>query len=151
EIREQMRGIVRQMLAGKARELDAEAGRISQNLERLMAEETQYATDIAQQEAEHDRLNQRIYELDTELRQNQNVLNLTTLEVDRTENRMAFNRQRIEELASRNTQIAAEIAQSAAQAAEWETRHSAQQQTVIGLRGEAAAVSSRVEELAAHA
>src|SRR5262249_47427518 len=49
EIREQMRGIVRQMLAGKARELDAEATRISQSLERMVAEETQYATDIAQQ------------------------------------------------------------------------------------------------------
>jgi chromosome segregation protein len=151
EIREQMRGIVRQMLAGKARELDAEAMRISQNLERVVGEETQYATDIAQQEAEHDRLNQRIYELDSELRQNQNVLNLTTLEVDRTENRIAFNHQRIEELGSRNALIAAEVSQAAAQAAEWESRNQGQQEAVAGLRGESWVLTAHVEELAARA
>ncbi len=34
EIRDQMRGIVRQMLAGKARELDQEADRLAAQLER---------------------------------------------------------------------------------------------------------------------
>ena len=43
EIREQMRGIVRQMLAGKARELDAAAERIGQQLDELNAAETQRA------------------------------------------------------------------------------------------------------------
>jgi len=71
EIREQMRGIVRQMLAGKARELDAEAERISKQLQELSASELQRATAIQQQEGEQDRLNQRIYELDAETRQNQ--------------------------------------------------------------------------------
>src|SRR5271170_4688077 len=40
EIRDQMRGIVRQMLAGKARELDAEAERIAKQLTELTAAET---------------------------------------------------------------------------------------------------------------
>jgi chromosome segregation protein len=151
EIRDQMRGIVRQMLAGKARELDTEADRIARNLSQLTADETQYATDIQQQEAEHDRLNQRIYELDAELRQNQNVLNLTTLEVDRTENRIAFNRQRTDELTGRGTQIGAEIAQAAAQAAECESRNLAQQGAVAGVRLESSALTARVEELAASA
>ena len=151
EIRDQMRGIVRQMLAGKARELDAAADRIAKNLAEVTSAEAQYATDIQQQEAEHDRLNQRIYELDAELRQNQNVLNLTTLEVDRTENRIAFNRQRTDELAGRNTQIGTEIAQAAALAAEWESRNLAQQEAVVSLRTDSGALTSRVEELAAHA
>jgi chromosome segregation protein len=80
EIRDQMRGIVRQMLAGKARELDAEAERFSKQLEAMNAAELQCATAIQQQEGEQDRLNQRIYELDAEIRQNHNVLNLTALE-----------------------------------------------------------------------
>ncbi len=108
EIRDQMRGIVRQMLAGKARELDAEAERVSKKLEELNAAELQRATAIQQQESEQDRLNQRIYELDAEIRQNQNVLNLTALEVDRSENRIAFNRQRAAELAGRHAQVDAE-------------------------------------------
>ena len=98
EIRDQMRGIVRQMLAGKARELDQEAERLATQLGEMTAAETQHATSIKQKEDDHDRLNQRIYELDAELRQNQNVLNATALEVDRCENRISFNRQRCEEL-----------------------------------------------------
>ena len=151
EIRDQMRGIVRQMLAGKARELDAEAERVSKQLEELNAAELQRATAIQQQEGEQDRLNQRIYELDAEIRQNQNVLNLTALEVDRSENRIAFNRQRAEELAGRHAQVNAELSQATAQAVEWESRSTSQVQVVTLLREESGALTARVEELAKRA
>src|SRR5437762_7670346 len=151
EIRDQMRGIVRQMLAGKARELDAEAERVSKQLEELNAAELQRATAIQQQEGEQDRLNQRIYELDAEIRQNQNVLNLTALEVDRSENRIAFNRQRAEELAGRHAQVNAELSQPTAQAVEWESRSTSQVQVVTLLREESGALTARVEELAKRA
>jgi chromosome segregation protein len=151
EIREQMRGIVRQMLAGKARELDAEAERIGKQLQELTAAETQRAQEIQQQESEQDSLSQRIYTLDAELRQNQNHLNLTALEVDRSENRIAFNRQRADELAGRHGQIAAEIATAGAQASEWEARNAAQQQSAMALRDEAGVLGERVEELGARA
>ena len=147
EIREQMRGIVRQMLAGKARELDAAAEKIANQLEALNAAETQRATAIQQMEGEQDRLNQRIYELDAELRQNQNVLNLTALEVDRNENKIAFNRQRAQELASRHAQMDAELRQARTQAAEWETRSATQVHSVTLLREESGALNGRVEEL----
>ena len=145
EIREQMRGIVRQMLAGKARQLDGEAERVARQIAELTASETQQAQNIQQQEGDQDRLNQRIYELDAELRQNQNHLNLTALEVDRSENRIAFNKQRGEELAGRHAQIAGEIAQAAAQSSEWASRNTSQQETVISLRAEAGVISTRVE------
>jgi chromosome segregation protein len=151
EIRDQMRGIVRQMLAGKARELDAEADRIAKQLAELTAAETQHAQTIQQQEGEQDRLNQRIYELDAEIRQNQNVLNATALEVDRTENRINFNQQRATELGSRRTQVSAEMAEAAAQAAEWEARSTAQQLAVAALREESNTLSARVEGLATQA
>ena len=151
EIREQMRGIVRQMLAGKARELDAEADRVGKQLAELTAAENQQAQAIQTQEAEQHRLHQRVYELDAEIRQNQNVLNLTALEVDRTENRISFNKQRAEELGSRHTQVSAEMAQALSQAAEWETRNRAQHQAMTALRGESGALNARVEELAAQA
>jgi chromosome segregation protein len=151
EIRDQMRGIVRQMLAGKARELDAEAERVSKRLEELSAAELERATAIQQQEGEQDLLNQRIYELDAELRQNQNVLNHTALEVDRSENRIAFNRQRAEELSGRHAQVNAELAQATAQAVEWETRSASQIQAVTALREESGVLTARVEELAKRA
>src|SRR5436189_275747 len=142
-----MRGIVRQMLAGKARELDAAAEEIGKQLEELSAVETERAAAIQQMEGEQDRLNQRIYELDAELRQNQNVLNLTALEADRSENRIAFNRQRAQELAGRHAQMDAELKQARAQAAEWEMRSATQVQAVTLLREESGALNGRVEEL----
>ena len=151
EIRDQMRGIVRQMLAGKARELDAEAERIGKQLAELTAAETQHAQTIQQQEGEQDRLNQRVYELDAEIRQNQNVLNATALEVDRTENRIAFNQQRATELGTRRTQVSAEMAEAAVQALEWESRSTAQQLAVTSLREESGVLTGRVEELATQA
>ncbi len=151
EIRDQMRGIVRQMLAGKARELDAEAERVGARLAELTAAEAHHAQEIQREESEQDALNQRIYTLDAELRQNQNHLNLTALEVDRSENRIAFNRQRTDELAGRHGQIAAEIAEAGTRAAEWDARNSAQQQAVIALRDESGVLGERVEELAARA
>src|SRR5271168_1906602 len=151
EIRDQMRGIVRQMLAGKARELDAEAERVSASLAELNASETQQAAAILSQETEHDRVNQRIYELDAELKQNQNVLNLTALEADRSENRVSFNRQRSEELAGRRGQISAEMAQAIAQAAECTERSTAQLAAVAAVREESLTLQVRVDELTAHA
>ena len=147
EIREQMRGIVRQMLAGKARELDAEAERVNARLAELTTAETQHAHAIHEQEAEQDRLSQRIYSLDGEIRQNQNVLNQTALEVDRCENRITFNRTRGEELAGRNTQLASERQTIQAQRLEWEFRNAAQQHAVEAARIESVTVNTRVEEL----
>ena len=151
EIREQMRGIVRQMLAGKARELEAEGERIATQLAEFTAAETQHAQAIQQQEGEQDRLSQRNYELDTEIRQNQNQLNLTALEVDRAENKISFNTQRAAELTGRQAKIGAELGELNAHSTEWETRSASQRQTVAMLREEAAGLAARVEELQAQA
>jgi chromosome segregation protein len=151
EIRDQMRGIVRQMLAGKARELDSEAERVGQRLNELNAAETQHAQAIHEQEADQDRLSQRIYSLDAEIRQNQNQLNQTALEVDRCENRITFNRTRSAELAGRNEQLANEHQTVKDQHLEWEFRNITQQQAVEAARTESITVTARVEELSLRA
>ena len=147
EIREEMRGIVRQMLAGKARELESEAERIARQLEESGAVEALRAKAIQQGEGEQDRLSQRNYELDTEIRQNQNQLNLTALEADRAENKIAFNTQRSAELEGRSAQLSSDLSAVAAQTADWETRDASQKQTVTMLREEATGLASRVIEL----
>jgi chromosome segregation protein len=147
EIREQMRAIVRQMLAGKARELEVQAERIASQLAELTAAEAQHAQAIQQQEGEQDRLSRRNYELDTEIRQNQNQLNLTALEVDRAENKIAFNTERTSELTGRQTQIGADLSELNTHTTEWETRSASQRQTVTLLREEATGLAARVEEL----
>jgi len=151
EIRDQMRGIVRQMLAGKARELDGEATRLDSRLGELTAAEAQHANSIHEQEAEQDRQSQRIYSLDAELRQNQNLLNQTALEADRSENRINFNRTRSAELAGRNEHLALERRTLTAQLLEWEFRNEAQRNAVETARSESVTVNTRVEELVARA
>ncbi|MGB2634174.1 MAG: AAA family ATPase, partial [Candidatus Acidiferrum sp.] len=151
EIRDQMRGIVRQMLAGKARELDAEAERVGLRLNELTAAETQHAQAIHEQEGDQDRLSQRIYSMDAEIRQNQNLLNQTALEVDRCENRITFNRTRSAELSGRNEQLGVERQTVTAQQLDWEFRNVAQQQAVDAARTESVSVNIRVDGLAARA
>lgn len=151
EIRDQMRGIVRQMLAGKARELDAEADRLQTRLAELTSTEAERARLIHEQQSEQDRLNQRIYALDGESKANLNVLNHTALEVDRIENKILFNEARSKELAGRSAQIAGESTSLSVQRAEWETRNAEQEQAVERARRDSAVVQARVEELQARA
>ena len=149
EIREQMRGIVRQVLASNAHKLDTEAERLGARLAELSQAEAARARELSEQEAEQERLSQRIYELDAELRQGQNQLGLTTLELDRAENRIGFNRQRSQELEARSAQHAGQLEELGAQSSALRARREAHEETVAALREQAASVSVLVEQLAA--
>ncbi len=117
EIREQMRGLLRMVMASKARELDSEADRLAQLLQTTVAAETEQTQALSSLEVEHEKLTSRTYELDGELRQNQNILNQTALELDRAENRISFNQQRRSELDTRTAQIDGQIMQAEEQTA----------------------------------
>jgi chromosome segregation protein len=149
EIREQMRGLLRQVLASKAKELDLEAERLSGLLGAISQNESQEAQSVNQWESEQERLSARIYELEGELRQHQNMLGQTALELDRSENRILFNRQRSAELTGRVQQLDVEIDQAAAQAAEVEARGAVHGQSVATLRSEVSRVEAILAGLAA--
>jgi chromosome segregation protein len=117
EIREQTRGLLRMVMASKARELDSEAERLAQLLHTTVAAETEQTQALSSLEVEHEKLTSRSYELDGELRQNQNILNQTALELDRAENRISFNHQRRSELDTRTAQIDGQIMQAEEQTA----------------------------------
>jgi len=151
ELREQMRGLQRQLLASKATELDAEAGRLAELLREIAATETLQVQALEQMEIEQDRLSARTYELDTELRQNQNLLGQTALELDRAENRIGFNRQRSAELETRGRQLVGEREQAASQAAQLGARAAAHQQAVAALRGETLRLEALLVQLAEQA
>src|SRR5262249_46040700 len=98
--------------------------------------ETQQSQLLAQMESEQEQLDRRAYELDTELRQIQNLIGQAALDLDRAENRILFNRRRREELTEREHQLSAERDQSNAQMVQLESRVTAQQQIVGSLRSE---------------
>ena len=147
EIREQMRGLLRQVLASKAKELDLEADRLARLVGGISQQESQEAQSVNQWEAEQERLSSRTYELEAELRQHQNILGQTALELDRSENRILFNRQRTAELTGRLQQLNVEIEQGAAQAAQVEARAAAHGESVTAIQGEVARVEAILANL----
>ncbi|HET9399336.1 MAG TPA: AAA family ATPase, partial [Candidatus Acidoferrales bacterium] len=156
EIREQMRGLLRQLMASKAHVMDSETERLAALLEQVTASETESVQSVASLEAEQEKLSSRTYELDTELRQNQNLLGQAMLELDRAENRIAFNRQRGQELDARSNQLTGQIAQADLQVEHIVTRAAEHEQGVTSLRGEKSqldeivrSVTTRGYELAA--
>ena len=151
ELRDEMRGLLRQLLASKARGLDAEADRLARLLGEIGAGEAQQGQTVLQLEAEQQGLDARIYELDAELQQNQNLIGQTALELDRAENRIVFNRQRSEELRARGQQLVGQMEQAAVQLAQIEARVAGQEGDVAALRAETATVAATIAAFASHA
>jgi chromosome segregation protein len=151
ELREQLRGLLRQVLASKARELDGEAARIERLLAEIAAAEREQAQSLTALEAEQEQLSARSYELEGEIRANQNQLGQASLELDRAENRIGFNTERTRELEARDLQMAAEADQAAAQAAGVESRAQAHRETVVAVRGEHRELEATLVALAARA
>jgi chromosome segregation protein len=149
EIREQMRGLLRQVLASKAKELDLEADRLSNLVGGISQQESREAQSVNEWEAEQEQLSSRTYELEGELRQHQNILGQTALELDRSENRILFNRQRTAELIGRLQQLSAEIEQGGAQVAQVEGRAAAHGESVAAIKVEVARVEAILATLAA--
>ena len=149
ELRDEMRGLIRTVLASKARQLETEAGRLESFLAEIVAAESEQAAAIRELEAEQERLDVRNYELENELRQLQNLLNQSTLELDRAENRMAFNREQESEISSRVSQLAAEIALAEQQAANADARVSSHCESVANLRAESSELDSHLQTFAA--
>jgi chromosome segregation protein len=148
EIREQMRGMLRQVLGSKAHELDSEAMRLEHALTEISARESHFSNSTTQLEAEQERLSARVFELDSEMRQNQNLAGQTSLELDRSENRIVFNRQRSEELDARSAQLRQETEQLAAQTEQLESRVLAQQELLAAVSADTARLEQTIAQLA---
>lgn len=148
EVREQMRTLLRAVLASKASELQREAERLALELAGAAEKENERAQSIAAMEAEQERLDRRVYELETELRQNQNLIGQAALELDRAENRIIFNLRRREELAERGRQLTSERQQADAQMERFGSRVTAQDAIVAQLQAETMQLEGILAELA---
>lgn len=148
ELRDQMRGMLRQVLASKALELDAEAERLERLVGGIASGEAQRAQAVNDYEGEQERLDGRTAELDAALRQQHNLIGQAALEIDRAENRVVFNKQRIEQLLVRGSQIAAEREQLRGQIEQLESRVGAQNQVAADLREEAARLEALLSAMA---
>src|SRR4029077_16097194 len=146
ELREQMRGLLRIVLASKAEHLDIDAARLENLLRDMEAAEERDARSVHELETEQERLNARTYELDAELRQTHNLLGQTSLDLDRAENRITFNREQLAQLASRASRVTLEIEQAERQATDFLSRMKTQREAVALLREESAALESGLRD-----
>ncbi len=146
ELREEMRGLLRIVLASKAGHLDGEAARLESLLAEMEVTEEREARSVHEMEAEQERLSSRTYELDAGLRQTHNVLNQTALDLDRAENRITFNQEQVAQLDARAAVLSAEIEQAVRQASELNTRLTAQREAVAALREQSIALEAGLRE-----
>ena len=146
ELREQMRGLLRIVLASKAGQLDAEASRLEAVLGEMEAAEAQQVRSVEELEGEQERLSGRTYELDAELRHTQNVLNQTALDLDRAENRITFNREQSTQLQSRVAHLAIDIEQAERQAFDLTERVREHRELVARLRAAARSLESALRQ-----
>ncbi|MGH9682158.1 MAG: chromosome segregation protein SMC [Candidatus Acidiferrales bacterium] len=142
ELREQMRGLLRIVLASKAEHLDIEAARLENLLRDMDGAEEREARSVHELEAEQERLSARTYELDGELRQTQNLLGQTALDLDRAENRIAFNREQAVQLEARTSRLTVQIQQEERQGADLFNRLAGQREATDALREETTAVEA---------
>ncbi len=146
ELREQMRGSLRIVLASKAQHLDIEGVRLESLLREMEAAESREATTVHQLEREQERLSNRSYELDAELRQTQNLLSQAALDLDRAENRMTFNHEQVAQISSHETRITVEVEQAQRQATELSARMAAHREAVAMLRDQTATLEATLRE-----
>jgi chromosome segregation protein len=146
ELREQMRELLRSMLASKAEHLDIEAARIETLLREMDLAEGREAASVHELESEQERLNVRSYELDAELRQTQNLLGQTALDLDRAENRITFNREQAAQIQLRSTRLAVEIEIAERQLTELSARMNAHREAVTALHEQTTALQAGLRD-----
>jgi chromosome segregation protein len=146
ELREQMRGLLRVVLASKAQHLDIEAARLENLLRDMDAAEERESRSVHEMESEQERLSARTYELDAALRQTQNLLGQTALDLDRAENRITFNREQAAQLDSRALRLSIEIEQAERQVTDLSARITVQRDAASALRGQTAALETALRQ-----
>ena len=146
ELREQMRGSLRIVLASKAQHLDIEAVRLESLLREMDAAESREATVVRELDGEQERLSHRSYELDAELRQTQNLLSQVALDLDRAENRMTFNREQMAQIDSREMRVSVELEQAQRMATELSARMAAHREAVMALREQTSMLETTLRE-----
>ena len=146
ELREQMRGLLRSVLASKAEHLDQEAVRLEKLLREMDTAEEGEARSVHELESEQERLSARTYELDAELRQIQNLLGQTALDLDRAENRITFNREQTAQIDARAARLVVETEVAERQVGDMTTRMTAHREAVFALREQTASVEASLRE-----
>ncbi len=146
QVRDELRGRLRVVLASRMALMDAEQERLTQEIAAFAEKIANGATEIGTMEASQHSLTERGYELDHEGQEAQNRANSAAVELERAAARERSNAERVTELEARLAAAAGELEQTRTQLggiAEEREQHRAFLETAAG---EARAFHEKVEE-----
>ena len=146
-LREEMRGKLRVVLAGKFAQLRREAEELDATLNALGEELREKTQIVGELELEQAAGTQRGYALETDARTSRERLSAITRETDRATSRQRTNEERCAELTQRAESATAELAQTRARLAGIEAERESHRQSLASAEGEVA--SAQQEALVA--
>jgi chromosome segregation protein len=111
KLREEMRGKLRLVLAGKFAQLDAEATQLEAQINTISDEMRRQTETVRELEGEHNDCTQRGYAIESELRENRERLNQIKLETEAAYSQRRHNEERSAELVARSTSAEGELMQ----------------------------------------
>ena len=129
-LRDEMRGKLRVVLAGKFMQMDQEITALDSEINRLGEEIRRQTESVQQFETEQSERTQRGYAIESEMRQNRERLNQIAMEVDRGQARRRTNEERCAELTVRAGSSEAELAQARTRLAALEEERNGNQQVL---------------------
>ena len=110
-LRDEMRAMLRVVLASKFTQMDAERLSLDSQVQQLGDEIRQLSEAVQQSEAEHSERTQRGYAIESETRENRDRLSQIAMETERGNARIKTNDERAAELLARMTSSEGEVAQ----------------------------------------
>jgi chromosome segregation protein len=149
ELREEMKRVLTSILAAKWGRMSADAERLAAQLTELRDNESRQMERLAELEAEQQRLENRAFALENELRENQNQRNQALLETDRARNRISYNRQQDSQLEFQIGQLDVQAKEAGERARAAEARLTAQRETLEALSRQKAELEAAAATLAA--
>ncbi len=151
ELRDEIRRVLTTVLNAKWSRMSVEAERLAAQLTELRDREAAQAASLAEVETEQQRLESRAYQLEAELRENQNQRNQATLEADRNRNRLTYNRQQDQQLAFQIGQFDVQAAEVAERSLAIQSRLDSQREALESLRRQKAELEVAATALAGRA
>jgi chromosome segregation protein len=145
QVRDELRGRLRVVLASRMALMDAEQSRLEQEIAALAEKITNGATEIGTMEVNQHSLTERGYELDREGQDAQNRANGAAVELERAAARERSNAERVTELEARLAAAAGELEQTQTQLGTIAEEREQQRAFLETAAGEARAFHEKVE------
>ena len=146
QVRDELRGRLRVVLASRMTLMDAEQSRLDQEIAAIAEKIASGAAEIGSMEANQHSLTERGYELDREGQDAQNRANSAAVELERAAARERSNAERVTELVARIAAAAGELEQTKTQLGTIAEERQQQRAFLETAAGEARAFHEKVEE-----